>query len=245
MAFHYTGKKTVRLYLSITLFFLYLGYLVEQFITHWRQVAWKRTLTQTMHAGSLMVLPLCLISMLLAISISLSIHYLLMGFKLHNQAMHLVQSMIIRDFAALPIGFVLCVHCGLNLIESRHAPMAGRPQKITLDEIIPLMLGLNVVAVLLYTYVIFSFFVGTFLTSYYFLGTSMQDYWLGLDDSVQVADMIESVCKTIAYASIAGISTGYYYFTISRRHLSLRLGVSRIITRGLFWQIVLSVVFKL
>jgi ABC-type transporter Mla maintaining outer membrane lipid asymmetry permease subunit MlaE len=245
MAFHATGKKIVDTYHAILLFCLFLGYLLAHLFGQWRAISWRPAFKRSIYEGVRIVNPLIVVSLLLGISLTLSAHYLLLGLRVHNQVMELVQTIIIRDVIPFPIGFVLCVACGLNLIDTQHYRLKHTPREVILKQVIPLLFGLNITALLLYSYVAISFLLGIFLTSYYFLEINTQVYWLRLNDSIQLKDIVDSLFKTIIYASIAALTTGYYYFDVAKRELTHRLAISRIITRGLFWLIVASVLLKL
>src|ERR1700759_4777934 len=111
MVLYYTDKKILQVAHSISFFFQFMGCITYEALCHWREITWRKTLFDIVSAGAHLALPLFIASMLLGASMTLSLHYLLAGFKLHNRAMELVQGMLIRDFTALPVGFVLCVHC--------------------------------------------------------------------------------------------------------------------------------------
>src|ERR1700733_9949552 len=143
------GKKTSDLYQSISLFFLFVGHLFYCVLFCARQIIWRHTLITTLWAGARVVLPLIIVSMMIGVSITLSIHYILAPFHLQNHVVFIAQGTMIRDFAPLPIGFILCVHCGLNLIDSDHPSLHHTPQKVILETIIPLMVGISCTALLL------------------------------------------------------------------------------------------------
>lgn len=74
---------------------------------------------------------------------------------------------------------------------------------------------------------------------------STDEYLLRLSEIINPADVITSLIKTILYASIASYTAGYYYYYVTNKVMPVRRAVSRIITRGLFWLVVISVLVKL
>ncbi|KTC69441.1 ABC transporter permease [Legionella birminghamensis] len=243
--FFHTGKKFFNLQRAITLFFIYLGHLSYIFIFKWQDVRWKHTILNTLHAGSVLVFPLIILSGLIGTSLAYSINYILAPFNLQNQALFIAQSTIIRDMAPLPIGFIFCVQCGLNLINPDHPSLNHTPDRVMLETILPLIVGVNITAMLLYTYISATFFLSVFLTFSYLLHMSTDEYVLRLSEIINPADVITSLVKTILYATIASYTAGYYYYYVTNKVMPVRKAVSRIITRGLFWLVVISVLVKL
>lgn len=239
------GKRGVDFFWSIRFFFQFLGHLTYTLIYNFRRIAWKHTLAITMGAGSSLVLPLMIVSVLIAIFMALSIHNMLSMYNIQNKALNLIQDAVIRDIAPMPIGFVLCVHCSFNLIDKEHPSLHKSPQIVLRETIIPLIVGINFNAVLLYTYVIFAFFVGTYFTFHTLVHANMDEYLLRLNESIKPSDVLLSVAKTMLLATIASFIAGYYYYDVAIRVLPVRLAVSRIITRGLLWLVVFSVLLKI
>ena len=238
-------KKTYEFIRPFPFFFQFLGESVSQLLRHGNRVAWRNTIITNLQAGSSLVIPLILISMLIGMALTVSIHFTLARFHLQEQAMVIIQTTMIRDIAPLPIGFILCVHCGLNLIEKDHPSLHQPPKVVLLETIIPLFAGINITALLLYTYVFTSFLCSVFITSYFILETNTDEYLLRLSQSINPLEIIDSLIKTFIYATIASLIAGFYYYAVANNAISTRQAVSRIITRSLFWLIVVSVLFKL
>ena len=190
------------------------------------------------------MLPLVIITMLMGISLALSIHFILARYNLQNEALFIAQDSMIKDIAPLPIGFVLCVHCGLNLIDKNHPSLHQPPQTVLLETIIPLIVAMNITAILLYTYVCSAFYTSVFLAFNYFLHTNTDEYLIKLSRIINPLDIGLSIGKTMLLATIASFIAGYYYYDVALRVLPTRKAVSRIITRGLFWLVVISVLIK-
>lgn len=240
-----TGRKVHEIFSAFSLFFQFFGELVSQLLRHGNRVTWRKIIVANLAFAGTIVVPLVLISMLIGMALTVSIHLTLARFNLQQQAMMIIQTTMLRDIAPLPIGFVLCVHCGLNLIEKDHPSLHKSPKVVLWETIIPLFAGINIAALLLYTYIFISFLFSAFITSYFILETNTDEYLLRLSQIINPYEAIESLAKTFVYASTAALVAGYYYYAVASRILPTRQAVSRIITRSLFWLIVLSVTFKL
>ncbi|WP_058526073.1 ABC transporter permease [Legionella erythra] len=243
--FQRTGEKAGALLQSTLFFFVFFGNFFYSLVCNWNAITWRESFFATLRAGTWVVIPLLFVSMLMGTSLAVSIHYMLAPYNLQHQGMLIAQNTVIHDFAPLTIGFVLCTQCGLNLIDFYHPSLHEDPQKVLLENIIPLVAGFNVTALLLYTYVSLGFLTSIFLTFYYYLKADINEYLIRLGDVITLADLLNSLCKTILYATIASFTAGYYYYDVANRILPTRKAVSRIITRGLFWLITVSVVLKL
>ncbi len=77
------------------------------------------------------------------------------------------------------------------------------------------------------------------------LQISTDEYLLRLSEFMNPYDFGYSILKTVFYASIASFTAGYYYYDVANRILPTRRAVSRIITRGLLWLVVGSLILKL
>lgn len=245
MVFQNTGKKATELYRAFIFYFSFLGHLIASVFLHSNAIVWRPTFTTTLIAGGWIVFPLIVVSVLIGMSMALSIHYILAPFHLQHQAIIIAQTTMLHDAAPLLIGFVLCVHCSLNLINPKHPSLKHSPQDVLLKTIIPLIVSINCTALLLYIYVTLSFLIGVYFTFYYFLQININEYLAGLNDIIYSSDIVGSVAKSLLFATIASVTAGYYYYDVASRILSTRTAVSRIITRGLFWLVVISVLIKL
>lgn len=243
--FKWTGKKTTANWQALIFFFQFIGDLSSNLLGNWPNIIWKRTFISTLKAGTAIVLPLILVSMLLGISLTFSIHYILAPFNLQNKALFIAQNSLIRDFAPLIIGFVLCVQCGLNLIDAKHPSLHQPLQKVLLETIIPLIFSINFTALLLYAYISVSFYISVFFTFYYFLHSNTHEYLLKLSGIINPIELLSSLSKTVIFATIGSITAGYYYYDVANRVIPTRKAVSRIITRGLFWLVIISVLLKI
>ena len=141
--FKHAGKQTTLISRSIIFFFQYLGELTDCIINRWSNVVWHHTVKSNLYVGATIVIPLIIITMLAGMSLAYSIHVVLTPYHIQDKAMIIAQTTLLRDFAPFTIGFVLCVHCGLNLIDKNHPSLNHPPRFVILETIIPLMVGIN------------------------------------------------------------------------------------------------------
>ena len=243
--FKHAGKQTTLISRSIIFFFQYLGELTDCIINRWSNVVWHHTVKSNLYVGATIVIPLIIITMLAGMSLAYSIHVVLTPYHIQDKAMIIAQTTLLRDFAPFTIGCVLCVHCGLNLIDKNHPSLNHPPRFVILETIIPLMVGINFTAVSLYTYVFSSFLLSVFITSYYIVHANMAEYTFRLAELINIHEIVSSLLKTLAYTTIASLVAGYYYYGVASKIITSRAAVSRVITRSLFWLIMVSVLFKL
>ncbi|MFC3908967.1 ABC transporter permease [Legionella dresdenensis] len=238
------GNKSKELWDSFVLFFQYTGEITYNFLLNYRSIGWHDTLVATLRSGTWIVIPLVIATSLMGISLAVTINHLLAPYNLQDEALFAAQRLVLLDFTPIPIGIVLCVQCGLNLIDVNHPSLHHPPQKVVLETIIPLMVSISFTALLLYTYISISFFVSMFFAYNHLLKVHIDEYLLRLSGTIKPADFLFSLFKTICYATIASFTAGYYYYDVAQRIIPIRKAVSRIITRGLFWLIVVSVALK-
>lgn len=243
--FKHTGRKVNEAFDAFVFFFQFLGELTSRVLRHARRIVWAPTIIANLQAGAIIVSPLIILSLLIGMAVTLSIHLTLSRFNLQHQATFILETTLLRDLAPLLIGFVLCVHCGLNLIDKNHPSLHKPPIVVLLETIIPLFAGINICGLILYTYVFTSFILGAFFTSYFILQANTDEYLLRLSEIIEPVDWLASLVKTLVYATIASFIAGYYYYGVASNVITTRQAVSRIITRSLFWLMVISGLFKI
>ncbi len=146
--YHSLGYKTTRLLRAFIFFFVFFGHFFYCLIGKFTHIHWKSSFLGVLRAGSKLVIPMMLVCMLIGTTMAISIHYFLTKYNLQNQAMYLVQNMIIRDLVPIIIGFVLCVHCSFNLIDEYHPSLNRSPDQVMLETIIPLVVGVGFTALI-------------------------------------------------------------------------------------------------
>ncbi|MDP1602230.1 MAG: ABC transporter permease [Legionella sp.] len=248
--FNRTGLHITRFVNSISLFFVLLGHLSHSLkdITFGREsIAWFRVVRILFYSGVVLVIPLIIICSLIAISLSLNAFSILAPFSLQNKALPISQDILTQDILPLLIGVVLCVQSSLNIINARLkiTKLCRTPHEVIHEYIMPIMIGINLTGLLLFTYTIVAVFISLFFTFHYLLDVSTHDFLIHVGHSVTIAALFYSVVKTLLYCSIVSFTAGYYYYHVAVNQISLRKAVSRIFTRGSLWLTLLSVYWKL
>ena len=245
VSLEFIGAKTTELLRAIIFFFRFLGDVFTSLLGNWKAISWRQTLLSTLHAGAVISVPFIVVSMLFGISMAVSIHVMLTRYNVQSEAMAISQATLLRDFTPIFIGFVLCVHSGLNLIEHDHPSLYATPQKVLYNTIIPLFFSMNITALLLYVYVATAFILSIIFTISFILQANTQDYLLGLGGINFYWQIINSIGCAIFNATIASFIAGYYYYDVSNRIMPIRQAVSKVITRGLFWLVVANVIIRI
>lgn len=225
-------------------FFQYIGLLIHKSLFFWQKIEGRNTLLKSLNSGSKLALPLILVVILIGFSLTLSINYLLSQYNLQHRVILIAQNILIRDIAPLLISFVLCASAALMLIDAHHPSLHHPPEQVMLHTTIPLIVSMNCTAILLYIYIAATLHLTIIFTVYFFIEGNITAYLLNLGTMINKSSLVISFINTVIYASIASIIAGFYYFEVSIRGLSTQRAVSKIITRGLFWLIGISVLIK-
>ncbi|STX43760.1 ABC transporter permease [Legionella donaldsonii] len=236
--FRRTGFNVIKFIASVTLFFHFIGHLwhcMQDFLWGRSVISWERIIKTIYRSGAKLAIPLLFISALMGMSIATNLHHILNKYHLQHKALLIVQNLLTRDFVPLLIGYVLCVQSSLNLITARVTKLHRVPQEVLLDYILPIIIGINITALLLYTYTVAAFIFSVYLTFHFVLGISTHEYLLHLAGSITFVEIFISILKTSVYCTIVSLIVGYYYYDVAVRNISVRQAVSRIITRGLLW----------
>lgn len=244
-----TSFYTIRFVKSIFLFFGFIGHLChssKNIVTRHLTISWPNVWKVLYYSGVCIVIPLTIISALMAMSLAINSHTILSKFHLQDKALTLALTFLVQDVLPLLIGFVLCVQISLSIINARIkiAKLQSTPQEVILNYILPIMIGVNITGLLLYTYMIVAIFLSLYFTFHYLLYVSNQIYLLDIARTITLFIFTISVLKTILYCSIISFTAGYYYYEVATRHVQIRRAVSRILTRGSLWLTVSSVYIK-
>ncbi|WP_131781000.1 ABC transporter permease [Legionella gresilensis] len=250
MTFFYAiGRNTSRVLLSFNLFFAFLGHVGHSALraifgpTH---IVWLNVLKILYNSGTAIVIPLIFISILSAGTLCLNLYFTLQNFNLHEKALPIAQTMLTRDLLPLLIGLVLCVQSSLNLIINRVriTKLRHTPHEVILTYILPIFIGTNMCAVLLYAYTLTASLIGlSYIFNYYF-NMTLYEYMLHISHAVKITSLIIGTIKTLLFATIISLTAGYYYYLAAIIHIPLRTAVSRILTRGALWIIVIGALLK-
>lgn len=222
-------------------FFQYIGFLCYQLFFNWYQFKGWKTFIKCLNMGGKLCIPLILVAMLIGFSLTISINYLLYRYNLQDEVILISQTVLIRDIAPLLIGLVLCVCAGLMLIDSNHPSLHQSAEIVLFETTLPLFVGLNTIALLLYVYIAAAFHLAIGFTLYYFLEGNIVAWLSSVDSLINKSTLFFAMAHTIFYTSLASLIAGFYYYEVSMRDLFTQKAVSNIITRGLFWLVGASV----
>lgn len=193
------------------------------------------------YAGGRLVPSLIVICGLIGLSIPKTVYFLLNPFHLQQKMLLITQNLLTHEVLPLFLGFILCIQAALHLINTRLRRINQTPEKVILEHIWPTISGLNITSLLLYIYAISSIFIGSYFISNYFLGFTSYELLLHFSSVNTLYDLIYSAFKTLILCIVVSFASGYYYYEAAVKHISLRQAVSRIMTRGTFWLVVVSV----
>jgi ABC-type transporter Mla maintaining outer membrane lipid asymmetry permease subunit MlaE len=249
LIFNRIGINTTRFMHSIILFFVLFGHLchsIKDVICGRKSISWFGIVRILFYSGAILVIPLVIICGLIGMSLSLNAYSILYPFNLQNKALPISQDLLTKDLIPLIIGFVLCVQSSLNIITARIkiTKLKRTPDEVILEYVLPIMIGINLTGLLLFTYTIVAIFISLYFTFHYLLDTSTHEFLIHVGHSVTITALIYSVIKTFLYCSIVSLTAGYYYYQVAVSQISLRRAVSRIFTRGSLWLTLISVYWK-
>ncbi|KTD52859.1 ABC transporter permease [Legionella quateirensis] len=248
-AFNRTGVHFIRFFKSIFFFLSFIGHLshsIKNIITRHLTISWQNVWKILYYSGVTLVTPLIIICALMTMSLSINSYTILRNFNIQDKALSIAQTLLIQDILPIIIGFVLCVQVSLNIINARIkiTKLQRSPQEVILEYILPIIIGVNITGLLLYTYLIIIIFLSMYLTFHNVFNMSNYIFLLDLERTTTLFAFTYSVAKTLLYCSIVSFTAGYYYYMVATRHVPLRKAVSRILTRGSLWLTISSFSIK-
>ncbi|STX28192.1 ABC transport system permease [Legionella beliardensis] len=247
--FYAIGRNTSRFFHSFILFFAFIGHVSHSAGTVLfgsSSIAWINILKILYNSGTAIAIPLMLMSLLLASTLGLNIYFLLENFNLSSKALPISQTMLARDLLPLLIGLILCVQTSLNLIIARVkiTKLRHGRNEIILNYILPIIIGTNMTALLLYAYTLTTSLLGLFYTFHYYFNMNHHEYMNHITHAVTITDLMIGSIKTLLFGTLVSLTSGYYYYQAAIIHIPLRTAVSRILTRGALWIAVVSALLR-
>lgn len=242
--FRRLGFHIVKFINSQVLVFRFFGHLfhsLKDVLFGELSITWGNMVEIMYYSGARLVLPVIFICALLGVSISQTTYYLLNPFHLHHKSLPVAQNVVTHEVLPLLIGFILCIQAALHLINTRLRRHKQSPEEVILDHVWPIITGMNITSLLLYTYAITVILLSFYFSFHYMLGVSAHEFLLHVTSSGTIFDLIYSAFKTLILCIVVSLAAGYYYYEAAIRQLSLRKAVSRIMTRGSFWLVLASV----
>lgn len=248
--FKQTGFHVFRFFKSIFFFLSFIGHLAhssKNIITRHLSISWQNVWKILYYSGVSLVIPLIIVSALMALSLGINSFLILSNFHLEDKALPIAQTLLLQDVLPLLIGFVLCVQVSLNIINARIkiTKLQRTPQEVILEYILPIIIGVNITGLLLYVYLISVIYLSLYITFHHLLNINADMYVMELERNTTFFSVTYSIIKTLLYCSIVSFTAGYYYYMVATRHVPVRRAVSRILTRGSLWLTISSVYIKL
>ncbi len=248
--FRQTGFYVFRFFKSIFFFLSFIGHLAhssKNIITRHLAISWQNVWKILYYSGVSLVIPLIIVTALMAMSLAVNGFLILSNFHLGDKSLPIAQTLLLQDFVPLLIGFILCVQMSLNIINARIkiTKLQRTPQEVILEYILPIIIGVNITGLLLYIYLISVLFISLYITFHNLLNMNADMYLLEIERNATALSVAYSILKTLLYCSIVSLTAGYYYYMVATRHVPVRRAVSRILTRGSLWLTISSVYIKL
>lgn len=241
------GFYRIPLLGNIALFFLFLGHLcygIKDFLRGRLSISWMHFLLIVYHSGAKMVIPMMIVSSLMGASLILNIYRVLTPVFLQDQILLVAQNILFYDLIPFILGLVLSIQLALNLVNAQIKRLQRSPQEVVLQIIIPLIIGGNLSALLLYIYSLNALFFSIYLCFRYLLNTNLHEYLFHLTNTISTVNISYSIFKSLIYCTIVCLVVGYYYYSVASSHLSLRKAMSRIMSRSLACITISSIYFK-
>ncbi|CEK11471.1 ABC transporter permease [Legionella hackeliae] len=238
------GLHVVKFFNSLTLIFRFFGHLfhsLKDVLFGELSISWFNMVEILYYSGARLVLPLLFICFLITFSEAQTIYFLFNSFHLGHKALPVAQNVLTHEVLPIFIAFILCIQAALHLINTRMKRLGQSPEEVILEHVWPIVVGLNITSLLLFTYTIVVILISFFITFHYMLRMTSFEYLLHVTSATTVYDVMYSAFKTLTLCAIVSLSAGYYYYEAAVRHISLRKAVSRIMTRGSFWLILTSI----
>lgn len=229
---------------NVRLFFIFLGALLYLSFKEGKNISWRHGIARSLYAGYELFIPLMLVSISIGVGLSYGLHQLLSPYKLSVGGVFLAQTVLLRDIAPLPIGFILCIKNALILIDS---PLSselneGKRDAVLLDVVIPQIIGMNLTGLLLYIYGFAACAISVLLSFILILKSDINAYLMRFSAFIEPTEMFLSLSKAFVFMLVATLISGFYYFELVRRKISVRRAVSKILTRGIFWLCIVAAI---
>jgi len=239
--FRNIGSYTLTKLDSIHSFLSFVGYfiiVVFKLLRRHKALSFTAMLKILYLSGFRLCLPIMIISAMIGFSIAVTLYHLLGQFYLENKAFPITLELIIGGIAPIFMGVILAVQSSLNLINIQAQKLRHESEELFHDFILPVTLGIFVTGFLFYTYALFSFLSSSYITFQYALNANTLENWEQFGNTISFGVALNSYYRMMVYCVIVGLVVGYYYYRIHLNKISVRKGVSRIMTRSVLFIII-------
>ena len=241
--FRHFGLNIINAFHSFILVFRFLGHLLyslARIISGKVSVGWPNTMEFMYYAGVRPIPSLVLICLIIGITVSQAVYFLLQPFNMHQRILPTVQNVLTHEILPIVIGFILCIQMALHLINTRLEEHHRNPADFILTHVWPIIIGMNITSLILYIYLVSSIFVSSYISFHFLFGYTNNEFLIHILNSTTTFDLIYSFGKTLILCIIVGFSASYYYYETAVKNIPLRKAISRILTRSSFWLIIAS-----
>ncbi|WP_019217762.1 ABC transporter permease [Legionella tunisiensis] len=173
------GINVINSINSIVLVFRFLGHLLYSLIciiSGKVSVGWSNAIEFMYYAGVRPVTSLVLICLLIGITVSQAVYFLLQPFNLHQRILPTVQNILTHEILPIVIGFILCIQVALHLINTRLEEHNRNPEDFILTHVWPIIIGMNMTSLILYVYLVSSIFSALILAFIFYLGIQIMNF---------------------------------------------------------------------
>lgn len=219
---------------SFIIFFHFLGHIsfaIKEMCLGRRSLSSTILFLTIFRSGAKLVIPIIFISALLASSLVLNIYDTLSPFNLQQQVLLIAQRILFYDILPVLVALILSIQQALNLVTAPIKGLHRTPQELVLMQIIPQILGTNISALFLYIYALNTVLVSIYFCFYVLLKIDLHEYFFHIANTITSLEVVYSILKSLLYCNLVSIIVGYYYYSVAAGFLSLRVGMSRILTR--------------
>lgn len=233
---------------SVITFFRFTGHISSSFrdlLLRRLSISWFDLLLTVFRSGATMVLPLVMLSGLMSVSLVVNIYHTLSPYHLQHDILLFTQNILLFDILPFLISLILAIQSSLNLASAQIRELGQTPEDVIRKYIIPIMVGTNISALLLYIYCLNTLFICLYLCFRFLLKADIHEYLFYLTNTFTRNTIMYSIFKTTLYCTLVSLIVGYYYYDVSAGFVIIRRAMSKIITRSFIWLIVCSVYFKM
>lgn len=249
IAVHLSTRKKIMLFglepfINFFHFFGHLCITLKSLCSRQLSLSWNDLLQTVMRSGLRLMLPMIVVSGLIGTSLVINIYRTLSPYHLQHDILLFAQNELLFDFLPFLINLILAIQSALYLVDARIKELQKDPSAVVLTNIIPIMIGTNISALLLYIYTINTVFISLYYCFRHLLFADVHEYLFYIANTFTSEAIIYSFFKTNLYCTLVSLIVGYYYYEVAEHKMEIRVAMSRIITRSFIWLVFFSIYFK-
>lgn len=155
--------------------------------------------------------------------------------------------LLMRDVLPALITIIIITHSATRLIHfSKHYRLLQqRSEHVVLESLFARLTAVILAAILLYFYILFFTYFAIYLYAALTQKAFFTTYLNILLQDLKLSDFIIAIFKTTLFAFAISLISSLYYLKFENKQISLSQCASNIITRGIFWLILLNIFVEL